>query len=663
MVLKFSSFTNLFFMKSSLKRMFNVIMMKKYFLEEVPGIIADFEERPEQVAMANAVAKTLSKGENLLIEAGTGIGKTLAYLIPSAEHALRTHTRIIVSTYSKALQSQLYKKDLPLVKKIFPELKYEIVYGAANYVCRRRSMDFKNKASLFAESGHMDEIYDFLTDGAGVRENSPFHIPDDVWSQINCVRETCGEESCMHFRRCYYWGTRRCLSKCNLIVVNHHLFTSDMMLSNKLLPESSAVIFDEAHRLEEIMREMTSRIFSTFGYYKALREAEEFLHGRGAKKKKGRLSQYAAARKEFEDFIEIIMNDPVIGLDKKTSSLIEAPVKVHINIRQTIADILSLLQETAAELEDSNKRKVADYIAADLSQHADIMDAWLAGKNKDNFYWIEKKPDKNINFCITPYRLGDVFEENVLQRYDSVIMTSATLAAGEDFGYITRQFGFFNAQSGVLKSPFDYANHSLLYLEKKLPSPQDAAYADRLCERLTEIIEITGGATLVLFTSNELMKKAYNQVKKGFPEINFLMQGQTNPMDLIHRFKKSPAVLFATSTFWQGIDVKGDALKCVVITRLPFEVPEHPLQKAIYKHVKEEGGNDFAEIALPRAIFMLKQGFGRLIRSKDDYGAVMILDNRITTKTYGKNFVKSLPEAEITDNLERVISFFTSRKS
>lgn len=634
-------------------------MIEKYFTEDVPSVIPDFEERPEQIAMSKAVHKAMSRGENLLIEAGTGVGKTLAYLIPAAEHAIKNDTRVIVTTYSRTLQAQIIKKDLPVIKQIFPELKFEAAYGMSNYMCRRRAFMLQDKSPLFQEAGSAGNIIDFLNNAQGLRENSPFHISEEIWSSINRDRNQCGEESCEHFRKCHYWTMRRRLSKCHIVVVNHHLFFSDIVFGAKILPEASCVIFDEAHRLEEVMREMISRSFSTFSFSALLAEAADFIYGagRGARKKE-KNTNTALVKRAVDDFIRALLSEKELQLDKKNTALVDKDVSSHIDLHKHLAELLFVLKEKAEEAQSSDERKYADYLFGSLESSALTVKDWINRDNKKCFYWLEQEPDSNVNLWITPYSLNEDFEEKISNAYDSVIMTSATLAAGDDFSYIVNQFGVHSANMGVLKSPFDYKKQSILYLEKELPLPSEKEFTPALINRLQEVIEITGGATLILFTSIDLMKKSYEALKPKFRGIKFLMQGQFNAVKLIEKFREGPAVLFATSSFWQGVDIKGDALKCVVITKLPFEVPEHPLQKAIYRHVKEQGGNDFADIALPRAVFMLKQGFGRLIRGKDDRGAVIILDTRITKKTYGRSFIKSLPDAEITGDMDNVIRFF-----
>src|ERR1035437_7310087 len=615
--------------------------------------------------MAEAVKLALKDSDCLIVDAGTAVGKTLAYLIPMAEYALDNKKRVIISTYSKALQSQIFKKDLPLVNQIFPELKYEIIFGAGNYVCARRMKEFKSKGSLFINALDVTDMMHFIKEGEGLRENTKFHIPNEVWQNINRQKPLCQEESCVHFNKCYYWSMRRKLRKAHIIVVNHHLFFSDLMVNKKLLPESSAVVFDEAHRLEDTMRGMFSRQISFSGYMELLHELEEFLKYKKKTTKndyRERRAQIKAAKHEFEQFMAGIQQE--LSLIKTGTALLthsSAGVNAYIDIRAGLSGLIYELNDTIREEDDKGRKKYTEYLLLSVNEQADVMDMWLKKNSQAYFYWAEIKGDKDTVLYVTPYELKKDFEEHVRFNYECVVFTSATLSAGENFNYVVKQFGLEDAATGLLKSPFDYKNNSLLYLEKALPVPQSPDFRERLTERVEQIIEMTGGGVFVLFTSLDLMKKLHREISEKAHKMPMLIQGQASPMELVREFKKEPSVLFATSTFWQGIDIKGEALKCVIITRLPFEVPEHPMQKAIYNHVTDEGGNDFAEIALPRAIFMLKQGFGRLIRSKDDYGVVAILDSRITGKTYGKLFVKSLPEARITSDVNDIEKFFETR--
>ncbi|MCE5299628.1 MAG: ATP-dependent DNA helicase [Spirochaetia bacterium] len=639
--------------------------IRRFFTDDIPALIDDYEERPEQIEMAEAVGQALLNSECLIVEAGTGVGKTLAYLIPMAQWAIENKKRVIVSTYSKALQSQIYKKDLPLVKKLFPDLKYDIIFGSSNYMCIRRFKEFDKKGSLFANAGSGASMAEFFREAEGLRENVKFHIPNEVWENVCRVKRLCHEEGCEHFTRCHYWTLRHRLRKANIIVVNHHLFFADLMVNKRLLPESQAVVFDEAHKLEETMRDMFSVSFNSGEYIHLLKEIEDFLAMKKRKTKKDYKtvkSQVKAAGKNFRDFAAAVCSET--GLLKDKSVLLERDsreLSAYYDVRHELRGALYELKEYMAGGDDKGKKLFAQLVLDRIERHAAAMEQWLARREKGYFYWLEMDRGQEISLNMTPYDLKKDFEEHVRFNYETVVFTSATLSAAGTFNYVVRQFGLEDAATGLLKSPFDYHNNALLYLEKNLPVPQAADFRDKLADRVTELIKITGGNMFVLFTSIDLMRKTHRTIQERFPSIPMLIQGQAAPMEVVKEFRKRPSVLFGTSTFWQGIDIKGDDLRCVVITRLPFEVPDHPVQKAIYRHVVEEGGNDFEEIALPRAIFMLKQGFGRLIRSKDDYGVVAILDSRITQKSYGKLFVRSLPEAPATSEIRAVEDFFRVR--
>ena len=636
-----------------------------YFSDDLAAIIDGYEQRGEQVEMAEAVASAIDNSECLIIEAGTGVGKTLAYLIPMAEYALENKKRVIISTYSKALQGQIFKKDLPVVRKIFPDLRYEIIYGAGNYACIRRFHEYSSKGSLFSGAASADEMLEFIREAGGLRENTKFHIPDDVWKNINREKHLCQEEACRHFKKCHYWTMRHRLRKAHLIVVNHHLFFSDLIVNKKLLPEASAVVFDEAHRLEETMRGMFSMKISVKEYFRLLKELEDFVKLRkkqGIKDSTELKNSLKRAKKDFEEFLASVQ--PETGILSSQTALFtihSTPLDSYTNINDSLRDIISCLKE-ALTGGDNSVKKLAEYLMESIFSHSEVITRWLGRKDGAYFYWAELGRDKDTTFYVTPYDLKKDFEEHVRFNYECVIFTSATLSAGDNFNYVVKRFGLEDAVTGLLKSPFDYKNNSLLYLEKHLPMPQEPEYKEEVIKKIGELISAVGGGMLVLFTSNDLMRRAKAAMEEKFPGMPMLMQGEAGAMELIEVFRKKPSVLFAVSSFWQGIDIKGDALKCVVITRLPFEVPEHPMQKAIYSHAREEGGDDFSGIALPRAIFMLKQGFGRLIRSKDDYGVVAILDSRITKKGYGKKFVQALPEARVTSDTSEIGRFFVEKQ-
>jgi len=616
--------------------------------------------------MAGHVDKCLSVGGTLIIEAGTGTGKTLAYLIPLAKRALESGGRMIVTTYSRTLQQQIVKKDLPIVKQIFPELKFDTLFGSANYVCKRRAAHVADKMPLFAKAAGPDELLDFIYDGDGLRENTPFHVPDEEWEKLNRVREECFEEACIYFKKCHYWTARHRLSKMNIMVVNHHLFFSDIMVDRKLLPGAECVVFDEAHRVEDTMREMTGLKFSYFAFIKAAHDAEDYLQKgkktlKGKKKSKGAIS--SALRDSIAALTHELKNSPELShIGAKKAVLVDFPVKTAFNAAEAVQEAVNKIKLKALEQEDMGKQKLGMMIADDLTQQAMVLDAWLKRTVNGHFYWAEEVAGGFLDLSITPYNLAVMFNEHITSFYDSVILTSATLSSGGDFSYIKKQFGLNDAKCVSLPSPFDFETRSILYIERDMPEPGTPGFNEECALRVKQAIDMTGGGVLVLFTSNDMMKKVFELTVKQGHDVPLLIQGDAAPIKLIEKFKKQPSVLFAVSSFWQGIDVKGEALKCVVICRLPFEVPEHPLTKAVYRHVKETGGNDFSEVALPRAVFALKQGFGRLIRGHEDYGAVMILDNRIVKKTYGKTFLKSLPPSRATFDMEELRLFFNRFK-
>ncbi len=638
--------------------------MLKYFLEELPSLIPDFEERPEQLAMAKAVKQAVDSSENLIVEAGTGVGKTLAYLIPLAKHSIENKKRIIICTYSKALQTQIFENDMPLIKKMFPAIKFEAMFGSDNYICMRKHKIHGSKSSLFKNAENTEQIIEFISAGGGLRENSAFELPKEIWSEIKREKATCLEEYCKHFNTCHYWSVRRRMFKSNFVIINHHLFFADALVNRKLLPQASIVVFDEAHKLEDTMRMMCSKKFDSFDFFKLLKDINGLFKGSRKELKEGKTrvkAETAAAKEKLQEFLSLAAGDT--GLYASNSALVKpGTFSGAINLMKELKDTVYYLKDRSSEAKGKEDKKFAALLIEKLEQSASSLDAWLSGDDDGYFYWVEMLRNKNIIFYVTPYDLKSDFEQHIRCNYDTAILTSATLSIGEDFSYVKKQFGLDDASSNALNSPFDFRKNSLIYIEKEMAAPQSAEFAGQLAKKCGELIRAAGGGMFILFTSFDLMKKTYAALVPQFPDIAMMMQGEASPLKLIEKFRKEPTVLFATNTFWQGIDIKGEALKCVVITRLPFEVPEHPLQKAVYAHVVSQGGSDFAEIALPRAIFMLKQGFGRLIRSKEDYGVVAILDSRIAHKSYGRLFINALPETEITHSVKDVEDFFKSRK-
>ncbi len=635
--------------------------MKNIFTNILSKYISDYEHREEQILMADAVRDTIKNKKTLLIEAGTGIGKTMSYIIPLAEYAIKENKKVIISTYSKALQQQIYKKDMLAVKKVFPEIKYNVVFGTANYICKKRMNTFSNKEGLFTASG-MKDILEFIKIGDGVRENLKFHLPDEIWNEINMDRELCMDTKCEYLKKCYYFNMRKKLSKSHIIIANHYLYFSDILVARALLPEADIVVFDEAHRVEDVIRDTFSKQFSTIAFFKFLSLLENFIKDYLSKKDMTHIRNSIINLKyEIKYFLDEIYSK--FFSDKKEYLLCNFKLDREINIKNFLRDVIHELDVLKKKKEISkNQKNFIDFLLSKIEDYSEILNCFFNKNAKDSFYWIEAK-EKKFNFFITPYKIKDIYKENVENFHKSIIFTSATLSVDKNFEYIKKQFGLNGVLEKILQSPFNHKKQSILYLEENLPFPTEDIFEKKLLEKIYEIIDITKGGVMFLFTNINLMNNIYRKIKSNTGKIPILIQGEMNSNDLIENFKKEPSALFATYSFWQGIDIKGEALKCVVITRLPFEMPDHPVQKALYENIRREGGDHFYDYALPRAVFMLKQGFGRLIRSKKDYGAVMILDKRIKIKNYGKKFLNSLPDVVITSNIKDIKEFFWAKEN
>ncbi len=630
--------------------------MRNLFSKILSKYIDNYEHREEQIIMAEVVKDTIKNKKTLLIEAGTGVGKTMGYILPLAEYAIKENKRVIISTYSKALQQQIFKKDMIAVKKVFPEIKYNVVFGATNYICKNRMNTFSKKENLF-KTAEINELLEFITTGDGVRENLKFHIPDELWYEINRNNELCMDMRCEYFKKCHYFNIRKKLGKSHIIIVNHYLYFSDILVERALLPDADIVVFDEGHKVEDVIRDVFSKQFSTTAFYKFLSVLENFLKDFLRKKNKTHLHSAIVNLKNEIKYLSEELHFKFNG-NKNDYFLCDFKINSNLNIKNFLKDIIYEMDVLKKEKEITKAQKnYINFLLAKINEYSEVFSSWIHKKEKDSFYWVEKK-DKNINFFITPYEIKKIYKENVENFHKSIIFTSATLSVNKNFEYIKKQFGLDIVNEKILYSPFNHKEQSILYLEENLPAPQENIFKEKLSEKIIEIISITNGGTMILFTNTNLMNDVYKELKFYIRKIPVLIQGELNSADLIENFRRKPSVLFATYSFWHGIDVKGKALKCVVITRLPFEMPEHPVQKALYENIHNKGGDHFYDYALPRAVFMLKQGFGRLIRSKTDYGAVLVLDKRVKLKSYGKNFINSLPEVNITSNMDDVKNFF-----
>ena len=623
--------------------------------------------------MATAVEEAISQKRHLVVEAGTGTGKTLAYLLP----IIKSGMRVIVSTGTKNLQEQLFFKDVPFLERaLFGEnttgearLKVCYMKGRQNYLCRKKLYELTGAPVL---SG-LDEINEFRTlldwekeTGTGDRaeltmlpENTP------LWMKLNASSEHCIGSKCAEFERCFITEMRRKAAESDIIIVNHHLFFAD--LSVKLaaekapdagvLPTAACVIFDEAHELEDVASSYFGISVSNLKVDDLLRDLEITI--REKKIVSTDLLQIAGRIRERSQFFFSLLPEGEGRFAFNNRELfLEEFGSEFLGLQNTIRQLHSEMQAIPSKPDEiHNLIRRTDELHAQLS-------FLMESREKNTVYWIERRGGRgrskveNVFLQATPIDVSSILRQALFERFDSIVLTSATLAVDGGFDYIKSRLGLEGARELIVPSHFDYASQALFYVPPEMPDPRDANFAAQATQRIRRLLEITRGRAFCLFTSHAQMQQVHDALL-GQLEFPMLLQGSAPKTALIEQFRSTPnAVLFATSSFWQGVDVQGEQLSCVIIDKLPFAVPSDPIVQARSRAIDESGGNSFFDYSVPAAVISLKQGFGRLIRSLSDRGVLVLLDNRILRMRYGKVFVGSLPPYRRTTELRRVEEFF-----
>jgi ATP-dependent DNA helicase DinG len=639
--------------------------------------------------MAQAVELALEEKRHLIVEAGTGTGKTLAYLVP----VIRSGKRVIISTGTKNLQEQLFYKDVPFLEQaLFGGLtasgtRLSVCYmkGRNNYLCRKKLYDLTEQPVL---SG-LDEIEQYRamvawekTTQTGDRaELAELPEASMLWHKLDARSDACLGKNCSQWERCFITEMRRKAIESDIIIVNHHLFFADLAIKMQaddaadagILPEAAAVIFDEAHeienvagnyfgisvsnlRVEDLARDVEAslqhnRMFSAAlsGALGSLRERSQFFFSL-LPAGEGRFS--FDTRREFleengDEFLAL--NQALTRLAGELEGLAQKPEEVFSFVRRT--QEIQVQLGFAMEAEDRNtvfwiERRGGRGRANSQSQRD-------SGKTRESL-----QSRQNVFLQATPIDVGPILQKCLWSKLECAVLASATLAVGGGFDYIRQRLGLEHARESVLPSHFDYESQALLYVPPDLPDPRTPQFGMAAAERIRKLLEITRGRAFVLFTSYGQMNDIYQRLL-GMIEFPMLRQGDAPKSALLEEFRLTPnAVLFATSSFWQGVDVQGEQLSCVIIDRLPFAVPSDPVVAARVKAIDADGGNAFFQYQVPAAVIILKQGFGRLIRSLHDRGLLCLLDNRILKKQYGRVFVESLPKYKRTTEMRVVEEFF-----
>jgi len=621
-----------------------------------------YAPRPEQVAMAEQVAAALEARETLIVEAGTGTGKTFAYLVP----ALLSGRRVILSTGTRALQDQLFHRDLPAIcGALGRPVRVALLKGRANYLCRHR-LDLAEQQAYarglrreVAAALHRVRAWSHVTRRGDIAELPGLGETDPVWPWVTSTRENCLGSTCPAYEDCFVLAARREAQAADIVVVNHYLLMADLVLKEEgfgdLLPGADAIVIDEAHQLPDIAAQFLGYSVST--------------------------RQLAATCKDVAGELLLVqqmgsgVDTALAGLDAQVAAVIAATGGVearleHAQWPERLIEALNGLAGRAQDLADAVGPLAAEgqgafaRVRARLEEGAVRLRSLTAEEAEGGVRWVESSA-RSVSCHYAPVDVASQLAALLAAQSSAWILTSATLAVGEDFAHYQRRTGLARASTARFESPFDFASQALLYLPKGLGDPGAPGHTRAVIQAALPVLEASGGRAFLLFTSHRALREGADELARAWgdaPPVPVLVQGEGSRDQLLRRFREAGnAVLLGTGSFWEGVDVKGAALSVVIIDKLPFAAPDDPLLKARLEAIRAQGGNPFFDEQVPQAVIALKQGVGRLIRDRGDTGVVMICDTRLVTRGYGRAFIQSLPPMRRTRELVEVQEFLREK--
>jgi ATP-dependent DNA helicase DinG len=624
----------------------------------IPG----YRLRPQQLAMARAVEAAILENRVLITEAGTGTGKTFAYLVP----ALQKGGKVIVSTGTKTLQDQLFSRDIPMVRKALrASVTVALLKGRANYICHYYLERAKTEGRFLSRDDvvYLARIESYARTSTTGDRSGLAEVPEDatVWPQVTSTRENCLGGDCPHYQKCFVMEARKQAMAADVVVVNHHLFFADVVLRDEavaeLLPACNTVIFDEAHQLPETASLFFGRNVSTNQLIEMARDSR--IEAASAAKDHPTLPEATAALEKAARDLRLQFGPEAGRQAFRTAGASRDFLTALDCVRERLSALTSVLESQAERSEGLHNCWVR---GRDL---LDRMALWQNNNDREWVRWLEVF-GTSLHLNVTPLSVADIFRRQLEGHPRAWIFTSATLSVQGDFSHYKRDMGLESAATECWESPFDYPNQAVLYVPENLPDPNDPAFTRAAVDAALPLIEAARGRTFFLFTSLRAMREARDWMEAGLQRaglaLPLLMQGEGSRSELLERFRKlGNAVLLGSASFWEGVDVRGEALQLVIIDRLPFSPPDDPVLAARIEKINAEGGNAFMDYQLPQAVITLKQGAGRLIRDEADFGVLMICDPRLISKPYGKRIWRSLPPMRRTRVETEAVDFLLAK--